>query len=159
MTHSLKSLFLIPVLSVAAMACNGDNSGENAETTEGGGCSTEADFKAIITKDKMAGMLAGDLKRDVVFHSFSVDGPMDYTNTSGTEYAVITDKAYRVVTNFDVIRKVDIGVGTQTQKDSYRDVIFTCYTVNWSDGPNCVCYAEKNAYPAVLGEVVEEEKR
>lgn len=104
----------------------------------------------------MAGKLPGDIERTITFHSFTVDGPMEYTNTSGTAYAVVTDKAYRVKTSYDVTRKVLIGVErSQTQRDRYVDVIYTCYTVNWSDGPNCVCYAEKNAYPAVLGEVIE----
>ncbi len=167
--QSLVIVFLI--FFVMAFACGDDTSPSMPSSTDGtaptdkqqtnnagGSCSTEAEFKAIITDEKVNTMVRDyEINRKIFFHSFQVGAPTSYKNVNG-RYATLTDKAYPVSTSFDVDIKSKIGMEKiQTVRWKYVNVLYMCYPVEWSQGKTCVCFGEKNAASVNNGDVVSEE--
>ncbi len=166
---SLQTLGIVFLIFFAmAFACKDDNGGSETDTTRptdkqqtnnaGGSCSTEAEFKAIITDEKVNTMVRDyEINRKIFFHSFKVGAPTSYKNVNG-RYATLTDNAYPVSTSFDVDIKSKIGMEkTQTIRWKYVNVLYMCYPVEWSQGKTCVCFGEKNAASVNNGDVVSEE--
>ncbi len=156
--NSLQTLGLIFLIFFAmAFACNDreDNSSPSVnkggrKLTNGGACSTEAEFKAIITRGSTS--LSRETKNTkVIFNSFDLKGPMQYKNYE-EYYVTNTDNAYRVTTDFDVIYNNDeLGAG-KTFRDRYENSILMCYTVTSKN--TCVCFGEKNSLPKARWEDV-----
>lgn len=129
--------------------------GGDITVNTGGTCSTEREFKQVLIKDKTYLAKAyEDIK--VVFHTFDVKGPMKYQNLQD-RYSTVTDKAYRVTTSYDVIIKGDAMGTNKIYRNKYENSVYMFYTAQWSDGLNCIHFAEKNPFAIVEHEEITEE--
>lgn len=142
--NALKTFgFVFLIFFVMAFACKDENDSGGTDTpqskqttTNGGVCSTEAEFKAIITGEKMRLANKDDKYAQVIFNSFDVEGPMHYQN-SQEYYFTNTDDAYRVTTDFDAIYSYEDRI----YRDRYENNMAMCYTVTSRN--TCVCFWEK----------------
>lgn len=120
---------------------DGDTTIKQTKTTSNGSCSTEKEFKEIITSEKMSARADTDEDVRVDFNSFDMEGPVHYQN-SQEYYFTNTDNAYRVTTDFDVIfRNDNLGKG-KIFRERYENVVLMCYTVTSKN--TCVCFGEQN---------------
>ena len=106
-------------------------------TNSGDSCTTAADFKSLIIADNSGG--GSRVKTEVTFKSFKVSGPQKLSNPEHN-YGTVTDRAYKVETDYDVIRKTESG----TFLDQYRGAIYMCYP--YGSRP-CFCAGMGNNFP------------
>lgn len=153
MVTSLQTLGIIGLIFFAmAFACKDVNGGgatdrksdgqttKQTKTAGGGACSTEEEFKAIITKQKT--FLDRDYeKSEVVFNSFDVEGPMHYENTT-EGFMTMTDDAYRVVTSFDKITRGDEMKTDKVYRTRFENSVIMFYP--YGSRNECKHFYEKN---------------
>lgn len=151
-------IFLI--FFVMAFECGKDNGGGRRSISDkitvntGGTCSTEQEFKKVLTHGYT--YLDKDYeKTKVVFNTFDVEGPMHYKNTDGeTRYMTMTDNAYRVTTDFDLITEGDAMRTNKVYRTRFENAVYMFYTAQWSDGLNCINFGIKNTSSVVEREVI-----
>lgn len=147
---SLQTLGIIFLIFFAmAFACkDGDDNNSlspverrNTTKTNGRACSTEEEFKAIITHQKT--FLDRDYeKSEVIFNSFEIEGPMHYQNmTEG--FMTVTDDAYRVTTSFDKITRGDEMKTNKVYRMRFENAVIMFYPYAGS-GKECKHFYEKN---------------
>lgn len=163
LSAALQSLGIIFLIFFAtAFACKDDNrnrtntsSGKTNTSsrqtiTSGGACSTEEEFKAIITHEKT--YLARNYEeKEVIFNSFETEGPMRYKNAS--DYMTVSDDAYRVTTSFDVITRGDEMKTNKVYRERYENAVIMFYP--YGSQNRCQNFWERGA-SAKRDEITEE---
>ena len=145
---ALLSAIVLPLVLALAHSTQAEDSGrteraDKREASKSAFCTTEAEFKAIITHD-VTYLARRYEKREVVFHSFKVGAPKSYQNFQ-EGYRTVTNAAYPVLTDFDVITTGDSMGTDRVYRARYKQSLFMCYPLTSKE--TCVCFAEKNSIP------------
>lgn len=139
--NSLQSLGIIFLMLLAmAFACkDSDDRSERTTTKSGGKCSTETEFRDIITKKHSTtfGESSGKFRdTEVDFQTFRVGAATRYRNE---QYSIDASPAYPINTDYTVRDYLGGETSTPYIREQSHSVKFICYTDIYD---KCVCYDE-----------------
>lgn len=108
-----------------------------------GRCSTEAEFREVITKYYEDKAEKNVIEKQVSFSSFEVDKPRRYKTT--VKGRTIDTNSYQVTATFNLFRTVSESQGDYKKYiDTFVKSGFMCYIDSEDE---CFCIANENSFP------------